>query len=307
MRSQHFNPLVDDIIVPLPIGIEVQRSDEQRLPPFYCVHSITGNGVSEFRHLANFLLPKVAFFAFQVPRARRTAETGSSVLALATRYCNELLVYHRTHFGDEPFFLGGWSAGAIVALEMAQQLSRIGQPPLLLIAIDKCPRRTRAEIGPWNSTARNVWLWLKRSWRNADNWGQAVTSLSNKLWLVIRHGQLYGGPDSEYSSVGVIRDLTKRARSRAEREFIEAFYPQTTAYIPQRYHNRVLVLVTKDGYRDRVIEGWREIARERKVVRIAGSHESIMLGSRSGSGQQRDLAHVRALALALRREMRAAL
>ena len=185
--------------------------------------------------------------------------------------------YHLALFGDTPYALGGWSAGAIIALDMAQRLSQREFAPTLLVAIDKCPRHTRAEIGPWNSTTRNIGLWLKRSWRNSDTWSGAVHSLLTKLVLVVRHHQLYGGPDSEYSSAQVIRNLTAH-KSADERAFIKALYAETTAYVPEPYKGRTLILVTKDGYRDRVIEGWRELAEDRKVVRIPGTHKSAMLG-----------------------------
>ena len=292
---------LEETIVPMPLGRDPIASY-----PFYCVHSISGNAIAEFRHLASCLAPDIAFFAIQVPKAQRTEATGSSLLAMATHYCDLVVAHHREHFADKPFALGGWSAGSIVALEMAQQLKKLGHAPQLLIAIDKCPRHTRAEIGDWNSGLRNVWLWLKRSWRNSDTWGQAARSLASKFWLIIRHRQLYGGPDSEYSSAAVIADLTKSARSVNERAFISAFYARTTAYIPSSYHGRVLILVTKDGYKDRVIEGWREIARDLVVVRIPGSHMSAVMGRRLAHNR-RDLDDVRALAVVLRSELRMAL
>ena len=268
----------DKSIVPLPAGI-LPRAATRPFPacPLYLVHSISGNGVTEFRNLAILLSPTAPFFAFQIPKKARTEERGKSLRALAAAYCEELMEYHLALFGDTPYALGGWSAGAIIALDMAQRLSQREFPPTLLVAIDKCPRHTRAEIGPWNSTSRNIGLWLKRSWRNSDTWSGAVHSLLTKLVLVVRHHQLYGGPDSEYSSAQVIRNLTAH-KSADERAFIKALYAETTAYVPEPYKGRTLILVTKDGYRDRVIEGWRELAEDRKVVRIPGTHKSAMLG-----------------------------
>ena len=290
----------DDIIVALPPGSDLSASP---YPPFYCVHAISGNAVAEFRHLAGLITP-VPFLAIQVPQAQRHPATAESIRLMAARYCDEVLAYHWKHFGDSPFILGGWSAGVIVALDMAQQLKAANNPPLMLVAIDKCPRHTKAEIGPWNSTPRNIGLWLKRSIRNSDTWSEATRSLYKKLWLVIRHRQLYGGPDSEYDSAVVIRNLVDNSSrlSPSERAFIQAFYELTTGYIPAPYKGKVLVMVTKDGWKDRVVEGWKEIAWDHKIVRLPGSHASVMLGVKPRGGGRLNLADVRTLAGHLRYE-----
>jgi thioesterase domain-containing protein len=68
--------------------------------------------------------------------------------SLAEYYCEKLLTFHEARYGKRPFVLGGWSSGVVIALEMAQQLARVGHAPALLVAIDKAPRNTKAEIDP---------------------------------------------------------------------------------------------------------------------------------------------------------------
>jgi thioesterase domain-containing protein len=245
--------------------------------PFYCVHSVSGAGGAEFGKLAELVSPDIPFYAFQVPSAQRTAGTGQSIAAMATRYRDALIEFHAAHYGDMPFYLGGWSAGVMVALEMAQQLTQMGLQPATLVAIDKCPRHTKAEIGPWNSTARNVALWLKRSWRNRTSLWGALQSLTKKLAVIFCHRQLYGGPDATYDSQAVIERMLIDKPAN-QRDFISAFYSQTCGYVPHRYFGKVLVIATDEGYRDRVVEGWRYIADHRKTVRLPGGHRDLILG-----------------------------
>jgi thioesterase domain-containing protein len=283
-----------DTIIPLATDPEALAVNY----PLYFVHSISGAGGAEFTTLAAMLSPEIPFFAFQVPHPERTGGTGQSLIDMATRYRNALIEYHHAHYGDTPFYLGGWSAGVMVALEMAQQLTQMGQAPARLVAIDKCPRHTKAEIGPWNGTPRNVYLWLKRSWRNRTSLGGAIGSLAGKLWLIVRQRQLYGGPDSVYDSQAVINRILL-GKPADEAAFISAFYQQTCGYVPQRYAgSAVLVVVSDHGRRDRVAEGWRYIALDRKIVRLRGTtHKGLVLGEKN------DFGPVRRLATVLRREL----
>jgi thioesterase domain-containing protein len=293
---------VTDTIVPLCTNLNEPLGDRI---PFYCCASITGAGGAEFCHLAELLSPSVPFFALQIPTIQRTRETGSSLVAMATNYRRELLHYHQTLYGDAPFYLGGWSAGVMVTYEMAQQLTQSGLPPKMLVAIDKCPRHTRAEIGPWNSTARNTYLWLKRSWRNrTSTWG-AMKSVADKLVMIARHHAIYGGPDSEYDSQMVINRLAQDAKSPEEAAFIHAFYHEVVDYVPSPYRGSVLVVMTDYGYRDRVREGWKELSPQHRLIRISGSHYSVIRGQlRHTMGNQSvDLSDVVRLANILKREL----
>jgi thioesterase domain-containing protein len=288
-------------IVPLPLEVAVHQGKL----PFYLVHSVTGAGVKEFHDLAELLGPYIQLYALNVPLAERNRITPRSMSAMAALYRGDVVHHWRTHYPkDTPLLLGGWSAGAILALEMAQQLRDGSCMPTLLVAIDKCPRHTKAEIGPWNWTTRNIYLWFKRSWRNSDTTSEAIASMIAKLGLACRTGHLYGGPDAEYDSAAVIRALTYLAKSQDERDFIETFYQQTTSYVPKPYRGKVLVLVSDDGWRDRVIEGWKQIADDCKIIRLRGTtHRSLVFGV-GLPAQAHDMRDVRALARVLNEELR---
>ena len=90
----------------LPINDAAQAGDES-LPAFYCVHSLSGAGGTDFIHLAE-RLPDVRFFGIQAPPAKfEDTSFGSSVEALAEFYADALIRFQP----KGRFFLGGWSAG----------------------------------------------------------------------------------------------------------------------------------------------------------------------------------------------------
>jgi hypothetical protein len=60
-------------------------------------------------------------------------------------------------------------------------------------------------------------------------------------------------------------------------------------------------VMTQEGWFDRVAEGWKAVAQNPKIVRVTGTHTSIIRGVVTDSGV--DLADVRNLANILSREL----
>jgi acyl carrier protein len=102
-------------------------------PAFFCVHSMGGD--THYRRLAQLLGPEQRFYGIQIPPELRTLEFTSSVEGMASRYVEELLTFQP----EGPYLLGGRSAGACIALEMAQQLRSHGHEIGLLVSIDGAP------------------------------------------------------------------------------------------------------------------------------------------------------------------------
>src|SRR6185437_5336082 len=106
----------------LPITDAAQAGDEST-PAFYCIHSLSGAGGTDFIHLAE-RLPDVRFFGIQAPPAKfEDTSFGSSVETLAEFYADALIKFQP----KGRFFLGGWSAGVIIGLEVAQRLRARGR------------------------------------------------------------------------------------------------------------------------------------------------------------------------------------
>jgi pimeloyl-ACP methyl ester carboxylesterase len=137
-------------------------------PAFYCVHPLSGEAAC-FRHLAQELGPAQRFYGIQAPMAKRNAEFADSVESIAQYYTDALTAFQP----KGPFMLGGWSAGSIIALEMAQQFRARGRDVILLVALDGVPFNTGAGISPWNplyycKLACNLPRWIRddliRNW-----------------------------------------------------------------------------------------------------------------------------------------------
>jgi amino acid adenylation domain-containing protein len=99
------------------------------LPPFFCVHGISGE-VVHLRRLANHMGTDRPFFALQRPSDAALTDT---IHQIAERYVSAI----RTRQPDGPFYLGGHSFGAMVAYEIALQLANQGQEIGLLAIIDQ--------------------------------------------------------------------------------------------------------------------------------------------------------------------------
>lgn len=214
-----------------PLTADLTKPVRPEIIPFYCVHSISGAGGAELRHLARFLTSEQPLIAIQSPMSQRRKESVKSIDLLTEYYCKAVLAFHQTHYGRRPFILGGWSAGATIALEMAQRLARVRQMPALLIAIDKAPRNTKAEIGSIpNSLFNNLYLWLRLEWRKNSSLRDFRNRLSQKASWCLQNHRVYGSDFSEIDKRNHINQLTEKSRTRDEREFIEVLWENLENY-----------------------------------------------------------------------------
>jgi amino acid adenylation domain-containing protein/non-ribosomal peptide synthase protein (TIGR01720 family) len=101
------------------------------LPPFFCVHP-AGGGAFVYRDLARCLGADRPFYAFQAPGQIEGQEPLDRMASLAALYVEAM----REAQPVGPYLLGGWSFGAYVAFEMAQQLTAIGKEVALLAIFD---------------------------------------------------------------------------------------------------------------------------------------------------------------------------
>ena len=119
-RDEPLPTKMDPVVALQPLG---------DLPPFFCVHGIGGD-VLHLHRLATHMGARRPFFGL-----RRTADDplSDTIEQIATRYVAAVLAHQPTG----PFYLGGHSFGAIVAYEMASQLSAQGHEIGLLAIIDQ--------------------------------------------------------------------------------------------------------------------------------------------------------------------------
>lgn len=101
-------------------------------PPFFCVHPVFG-GISQFYELARLMGSEQPFYGLEAAAGIDGQEQLlTSIEDLAARYLEALLVVQP----EGPYFLGGYSSGAYIALEMALRLQGQGQKVARLIVLD---------------------------------------------------------------------------------------------------------------------------------------------------------------------------
>lgn len=100
-------------------------------PPFFLVHAIGGN-VLNYGKLAEGMPADQPVYALQAQGLDGESRAAASVEEMAAHYIRAM----DTIQPNGPYYLGGFSAGGVVALEMAVQLHRAGRSVALLALLD---------------------------------------------------------------------------------------------------------------------------------------------------------------------------
>ena len=264
----------------VPINAAAADRDNRR-PAFYCVHSLSGAGGTDFGHLAE-LMPGVRFFGIQAPPAKvEEDEFGSTVHGIAGYYAELLDKYQP----EGAFMLGGWSAGAIIALEIAQLLRARGRAVSLLVAIDAAPKNSAYALSRWHplylyEIARNLPSWILR---DAVTMKRSVRSL---LWRVVikaaaqAKAALDGRSAREKMDFHALEEFMDMSDFRPhERAFMERLYAAVLAYRPGKYAGPVVAYeATTKPLLDlpQVGRVWTRLAPQSTIVPVQGTHLSIL-------------------------------
>ncbi|MCW8166802.1 hypothetical protein D8B22_18205 [Verminephrobacter aporrectodeae subsp. tuberculatae] len=99
--------------------------------PIYFVHPTHGNGLC-YGPLAVMLGNKHPFYAIQSAGLLPDSDPDQTIEQMAQRYVERILMQD----SEGPYLLGGWSQGALIAVEMAQILKSTGRKVDHLFAID---------------------------------------------------------------------------------------------------------------------------------------------------------------------------
>lgn len=246
----------------------------------YCVHPIFGD-VTSFRPLAEALGPEQLFYGIQVPGIHMKPEFASSIEAVAQRYVKEIIAFQP----HGAIVLGGWSAGAIIALEMAQQLRAIGREVPLLVAFDGAPCNTGAGMGKWNPLYAlglicNIPGWVKHQKQGSLSFQVIFKRAIKKVLLrmkmatsTLRNEQTLDGRE--------VQGLLGMPGWRGDKaDFVVALYNALRLYVPAPYDGRVVVYEAKTQPLDHLRQVgavWRKVARQAEVVRLDVNHISLFM------------------------------
>jgi len=148
--SSNVIPLTKRTWSPL-VAICRGRADRK---PLFCVHGAGGN-VLNFKVLSDRLGPDQPFYGLQAQGADGRLPALPSIEAMAAQYVEAI----RAVDANGPYRLAGYSAGGLIALEMAQQLIKAGARIELLVMID-----TLSPAAASRKVSYLKKLWLMRHW-----------------------------------------------------------------------------------------------------------------------------------------------
>ncbi|MCP4417210.1 MAG: amino acid adenylation domain-containing protein [Chloroflexi bacterium] len=118
--------------------------------PFFCVHGGAGH-VYHYRALAQHLESDQPFYGIQ-PGKNNGSQTDNDVKSMATAYLQEIQQVQP----HGPYYLGGFCFGGIIAFEMAQQLTQLGEEVGLVAIIDALSPTYNGQLIPPAASARLI-------------------------------------------------------------------------------------------------------------------------------------------------------
>jgi len=264
----------EQIILPLNASA---AGAEFHKPAVYCVHSITGAGGTDFLPLARRLSEDVRVFGVQAPVARmQDPAFGASIASLAAVYAGAI--------AEAPppaaLVLAGWSAGAVIAVEIAHQLRARGRDVALLVAFDGAPENPRAGWRRWDPRyVAAVLARLPGWWRDTRAMERRFqTSAVQRLGSVmrrLRRAALLRRP--EPVALRGVPDLERYPA--VQRQFMTRLGAALRAYTPRTWDGPVLVYearITPATRLPQYLARWRAAAPQAQGVELDGNHFTIM-------------------------------
>jgi thioesterase domain-containing protein len=246
------------------------------LSPFFCVHPIGGDVIC-FRLLSNYLGTDRPFYGLSVPKFSGRWESHTRIEDMAANYLTALQKIQP----EGPYYLGGYSMGVYIALEMAQQLRASGRQVAFLGVLDDGPALLyqRLAWGPyaWARLLVNLPSWLRYDVYD-KSFGELFAELSRK-WRVLRRRMAFY-QKSTVVDLEAILDIS--AFGQYQQKLIASHYQALLAYRPRPYAGEITLfraksqpLLTPCPYD----LGWSALTVQPsnlKIHRVPGNHLTIL-------------------------------
>jgi amino acid adenylation domain-containing protein len=202
-------------------------------PPFFCVHGL-GGWVLGFHQLSRHLGDEQPFYGLQARELHGPWEPFTRLEDMASHYLSEMVQVQP----EGPYYLGGYSLGAFIAFEMAQQLHSQGRPVALLALLDDGPSLTH-DRGCWSVAGLGRFLVNFAYWLPAQ-----VLRKGPKLVLadVCRKLRVWGRrlrqpPRPQQVDVEEVMDVSRY--TEAGRRMLASHYRAARDYVPSLYPGRL--------------------------------------------------------------------
>ena len=262
LSSKTIIPLSDDALEP-----------QSTAPSFYCVHAISGAGATDFIDLAIEIGQGVRFFAIQAPTTlMKNAIYNDLLHSIASHYADAIATFQP----NGQIHIGGWSAGALVALETARQLKAKGREVSTLVAIDGAPQNTKVSGSLLWYSAKVLWNLPRALWH--DDFGRLGIQLLFRVGnLRVRKKPPQMNNAASHPVQGFIRNFSRYPEYR--QAFMIGLYDaiEKTAFLP--YDGAVVVYKSriKPIPLSGVQEFWKSIAHNCEVVEVRATHTNVVI------------------------------
>jgi amino acid adenylation domain-containing protein len=222
--------------------------------PLFLIHHISGD-ITAYRDLAHYLGAEHTIYGVRVPELDNSEKPLDRIEAMASRYVEQI----RALQPKGPYLLGGHSAGAHIAFEMAQQLRAAGERIALLAILEADARRPGRRRGLIDAVRFQL-----ESVRKLPR-KQRATYLWHKLarWVESPPEQPQRPPEEG------TKNAVWTAMERAVR-----------AYDPRSYPGAITLFRATDrsvtGTYSRTL-GWGRLARGGvRVIDVPGTHSTVL-------------------------------
>ncbi|SDZ22918.1 thioesterase domain-containing protein, partial [Thermoactinomyces sp. DSM 45892] len=238
------------------LTINLQESEKD---PFFCIHP-AGGTVFCYIKLAKVLESNCSFYGIQSPYLEMDPINEKSLKEICSIYVGEI----KRKQPKGPYKIGGWSAGGIIAYEIARQLLEQGEEVSLLALMDSDFSSFRHEITEEDAIIQIAQAIFKDSWEKVKEElkDKDIDTMYEYMLNEAKAQELFP-PDTE--------------RERIERLAKAAFF-NTKMLTDQKldsYPNEVIYFNAEEG-KDLSIE-WSEVLKDKiKIYNIPGSHMDMM-------------------------------
>jgi thioesterase domain-containing protein/acyl carrier protein len=222
--------------------------------PLFLIHHISGD-ITAYRDLAHYLGAEHTIYGVRVPELDTNEKPLDRIEAMASRYIEQI----RALQPKGPYLLGGHSAGAHIAFEMAQQLRGAGERIALLAILEADARRPGGRRGLLDELRFQL---------------QSVSKLPRKQRAAYLWRKLARWAESP-------PDRAERAPQQGTKNAVwTAMERAVRAYHPLAYPGAITLFRATDrsvtGTYSRTL-GWGRLARGGvRVIDVPGTHSTVL-------------------------------
>ena len=214
-------------------------------PPFFCVHGIGGT-VLRFRNLVQFVGKDQPFYGLQARGLDGKLPVHTRVEDMATQYVRELQAIQP----QGPYYIGGYSFGGMVALEMAHQLKALRHEVGLVVLLDSFPGKLKS-----SGSLFRIYLTLPldRQWMHFARKTKALPRSLRRRFAMMR-----------------LPAALKRVR--------EACYNAARTYQPKPYDGPIILFRASEKGLSSVNQesAWKSLAPRIEIYEVRGHHGNIV-------------------------------